>query len=89
MDTASLSVNLESSSVKSNIEEISTDISICGNDNIIVFNEDGTIKEMKPNNPNASLKVKKDIVLEAIEKNGLKILKTNKMEPWVSYVVRL
>lgn len=30
---------------------------------------------------------KKDIVLEAIEKNSLKILKTNRMEPWVSYVV--
>lgn len=30
---------------------------------------------------------KKDIVLEAIENNGLKILKTNRMEPWVSYVV--
>ena len=42
--------NLESSSVKSNIEEISTDISICGNDNIIVFNEDGTIKEEKQSN---------------------------------------
>ncbi|MCR5265904.1 MAG: 50S ribosomal protein L11 methyltransferase [Cyanobacteria bacterium RUI128] len=30
---------------------------------------------------------KKDIVLEAIKNNGLKILKTNNMEPWVSYVV--
>ena len=30
---------------------------------------------------------KKDIVLEAIDKNNLKILKTNVMEPWVSYVV--
>lgn len=30
---------------------------------------------------------KKDIVLDAIEKNNLKILKTNFMEPWVSYVV--
>ncbi len=30
---------------------------------------------------------KKDIVLEAIENNGLKILKTNYMTPWVSYVV--
>ncbi len=30
---------------------------------------------------------KKDIVLEAVEKNGLKILKTNTMTPWVSYVV--
>ena len=30
---------------------------------------------------------KKDIVLDAIEKNDLKILKTNYMEPWVSYVV--
>lgn len=30
---------------------------------------------------------KKDIVLEAIEKNNLKIVKTNIMEPWVSYVV--
>ncbi len=31
---------------------------------------------------------KKDVVLEAIENNGLTILKTNYMEPWVSYVVR-
>ena len=30
---------------------------------------------------------KKDIVLEAIKNNGLKILKTNNMEPWISYVV--
>ena len=30
---------------------------------------------------------KKDIVLEAIENNGLKILKTNYMTPWVSYIV--
>lgn len=30
---------------------------------------------------------KKDIVLEAIKNNNLKILKTNRMEPWVSYVV--
>ena len=30
---------------------------------------------------------KKDIVLEAIEKNGLKILKTNHMTPWLSYVI--
>lgn len=31
---------------------------------------------------------KKDIVLQAIENNGLKILKTNYMEPWISYVVK-
>lgn len=31
---------------------------------------------------------KKDVVLEAIEKNDLTILKTNYMEPWVSYVVK-
>lgn len=30
---------------------------------------------------------KKEIVLEAIYNNGLKILKTNRMEPWISYVV--
>lgn len=30
---------------------------------------------------------KKDVVLEAIKENGLTILKTNTMEPWVSYVV--
>ena len=30
---------------------------------------------------------KKDIVLEAIKMNNLKILKTNTMNPWVSYVV--
>ncbi len=33
------------------------------------------------------LKGKQDVVLEAIEENGLKILKTNEMEPWISYVV--
>ncbi len=31
---------------------------------------------------------KKDVVLEAIEKNNLTILKTNYMEPWISYMVR-
>ena len=30
---------------------------------------------------------KKDVVLEAIDKSGLKIIKTNRMEPWISYVV--
>ena len=30
---------------------------------------------------------KKGIVLEAIQKNSLNIIKTNSMEPWVSYVV--
>jgi len=33
------------------------------------------------------LNTKRDVVLEAINKNGLKILKTNIMEPWVSFVV--
>jgi len=31
---------------------------------------------------------KKDIVLEAIDKNNLKIVKTNVMTPWISYVVQ-
>ena len=31
---------------------------------------------------------KKDVVLESIEKNDLTILKTNYMEPWISYVVK-
>ena len=31
---------------------------------------------------------KKDVVLESIEKNNLTILKTNYMEPWISYVVK-
>ena len=30
---------------------------------------------------------KKPVVLEAIEKNGLKILKTNYQDQWVSFVV--
>ena len=34
------------------------------------------------------LETKKDVVLEAIEKNNLTILKTNYMEPWISYVVK-
>ena len=34
------------------------------------------------------LETKKDIVLESIEKNNLTILKTNYMEPWISYVVK-
>jgi len=33
------------------------------------------------------LNTKQDVVLEAIKNNGLKILKTNTMEPWVSFVV--
>ena len=31
---------------------------------------------------------KKDVVLESIKKNGLKIIKTNTMEPWISYIVK-
>ena len=31
---------------------------------------------------------KKDIVLESIRENELKIVKTNRMEPWISYVVK-
>lgn len=34
------------------------------------------------------LESKKDIVLEAVVNNGLTILETNYMEPWVSYVVK-
>ena len=34
------------------------------------------------------LETKKDVVLEAIEKNNLTILNTNYMEPWISYVVK-
>ena len=30
---------------------------------------------------------KKDVVLKSINENGLNILKTNRMEPWVSYIV--
>lgn len=39
--------NLDKDSIKNNIDAISTDVSICGNDNIIIFNTDGTIKEEK------------------------------------------
>ena len=33
------------------------------------------------------METKKDIVLDSIKSNNLKILKTNRMEPWVSYIV--
>ena len=39
--------DLNKNSIKNNVEKIKTDISICGNDNIVVFNSDGTIKEEK------------------------------------------
>ncbi len=39
--------NLGKEVVKNNIEKVSTDVAICGNDNIIIFNVDGSIKEEK------------------------------------------
>ncbi len=38
---------LDNDSIISGVKEISTDIAICGKENIIVFNQDGTIKERK------------------------------------------
>ncbi len=38
---------LDKNKIQSNTEDISTDVSICGKNNIIVFNSDGTVKETK------------------------------------------
>ena len=39
--------NLDKSIIKNNVDKISTDVAICGNDNIVVFNSDGSVKEEK------------------------------------------
>lgn len=50
--------NLDNDKVVTGIKKISTDIAICGKENIVIFNEDGTIKDTKEAedciNPNES-----------------------------------
>ena len=47
-----------------------------------ILNPDGVISL------SGILNTKQDIVLEAIKNNGLKVIKTNIMEPWISFVVK-